>query len=148
MDLLRLGVVPDLLLLHHPCAAAEDTAMAYRALERALSAKLTRSIGVSNLNLTQLAGLLSASSVLPAVNQAKLHVGYHDDSTILFCQVHQITYQAYSPLGGELLLAASSTNPTLRGSRCLKPCCATGYPADAGSMLRIPPVKAIAQVSS
>ena len=99
-DLARLGTASDLLLLHHPCATEADTAKAYRALEKALSANLTRSIGVSNLNASQLAGLLSASSVVPAVNQAALHVGLHDDVTINFCRERGITYQAYSPLGG------------------------------------------------
>ena len=61
--------------------------------------KLTRSIGVSNFNETQLSAILELGLTAPAINQCEMSVGYHDDATIKFCKKNGITYEAYSPLG-------------------------------------------------
>ena len=37
-------------------------------------------------------------------------IGGHDDDTIKFCQAHGITYEAYSPLGGDDLGGAHRLN--------------------------------------
>ena len=54
----------------------------------------------SNFNASQLAELLAVTTVPPAVNQCEFAIGDHDDDTIAFCKKHNITYEAYSPLGG------------------------------------------------
>jgi len=118
LDLLGMDYV-DLLLLHFPCSAFEDTARAYASLERIHWRGQAKAIGVSNLNASTLAALLARSTVKPAVNQAALSIAGHpavhdgdaascqegsrlygsDLETVRFCQSHGITYMAYSPLG-------------------------------------------------
>ena len=44
--------------------------------------------------------------------------GGHDDDTIKFCQAHGITYEAYSPLGGDDL-GGARTHPTTQLSLVL-----------------------------
>merc|ERR1712039_572166 len=46
-----------------------------------------------------LEGLLKTAKTKPAVNQAQMYVGHHDDSTLKYCREQQIQYMAYSPLG-------------------------------------------------
>jgi diketogulonate reductase-like aldo/keto reductase len=106
----------DLVLLHAPCvfarpavpdAAASDNAL-WKGLERALKEGLTRAIGVSNYNSSQLATL---NGVVPAVNQCEMGVVRanttlptkpvaHDDATIDYCKAHGITYEAWRVVGG------------------------------------------------
>jgi diketogulonate reductase-like aldo/keto reductase len=100
-DLRELGVaVVDLALLHWPCTDMAQSIAAYRALEAFQRAGKARAIGVSNFNSSQLAALLAAATVPPAVNQCEFSIGDHDDATLAFCARHGITYEAYSPLGG------------------------------------------------
>jgi diketogulonate reductase-like aldo/keto reductase len=117
----------DLVLLHGPCelqgaTAVVDPAKAnaaqWQGLQMALAQGLTRSIGVSNYNISHLAALLAAptTTVKPAVNQCQmsingsafclpqtgmcLHGPAHDDATIAYCQEHNITYEAYDVMSG------------------------------------------------
>ena len=104
----------DLLLIHAPwqgwgepysnCskgprgkAARQATWRGMEALQR--SGKV-RSIGVSNYNLAELAEILEIATIPPAVNQIAVCVGYLDNATIAYSAAHNITTQAYSPLGG------------------------------------------------
>lgn len=73
----------------------------WRALEEALAAGHSRSIGVSHFKQEHFEELRAAgATVVPAVNQAELSVVFHDDTTIAYCKAHGITYQSYSPLCG------------------------------------------------
>ena len=73
----------------------------WRALEDAKAAGKTAAIGVSNFSPAELKKLQQTAKVWPpALNQCSLSVGYHDDETIAYCDSHQITYMAYSPLCG------------------------------------------------
>lgn len=101
-DLKELGVDQvDLLLLHFPCDLETDTGRQYLELEAALTANKTRAIGVSNFQISDYKAIERAgATVTPAVNQCAMSVGLHDDATIAFSIEHNITYQAYSPLGG------------------------------------------------
>ena len=65
-----------------------------------LSKGTARAIGVSNFNTSELQNILQHANVKPAVNQCQMSIGKHDDETIAFCQAHNITYSAWSPLGG------------------------------------------------
>ena len=58
-----------------------------------------RAIGVSNFRRSDLEALLSTAHVVPAINQVELNVLNLDDDTIAFSCVHNITIEAYSPLG-------------------------------------------------
>jgi 2,5-diketo-D-gluconate reductase A len=109
LDVKILGSI-DLLLLHWPCAgvdAVEDTLAAWRGLEAALNAGVTRAIGVSNFNASFLETLLPRMKTKPAVNQCGHSIGNTqntlnggDDRTVEWCQANGISYSAYSPLGG------------------------------------------------
>jgi len=109
-DIKLLGRPVDLLLLHWPCDHLADTLSSYAALEDALAKGLTRAIGVSNFNASMLKKILPAVKVKPAVNQCGHSIGAHNashnpgfggnDETVQFCQKHDISYSAYSPLGG------------------------------------------------
>ena len=116
----------DLVLLHGPCelqgaAASVDPAKAnaaqWQGLQTALQQGLTRSIGVSNYNVSHLRALLAAptTTVKPAVNQCQmsingsafcfpngmcLHGPGHDDATIAYCQKVNVTYEAYDVMSG------------------------------------------------
>lgn len=100
-DLKELGMDQvDLILLHWPCNTAEETSRTYAELEEALAQGKTRAIGVSNFNTTNYEDLSKTAKVKPAVNQCAMSVGLHDDRAIAYSLEHNITYQAYSPLGG------------------------------------------------
>ena len=84
-----------------PCSSAAERQATYKALEQALAQNLTRAIGVSNFKTEQIKEILATATTPPALNQCSMHIGGHDDDTIQFCKVQGITYEAYSPLGGD-----------------------------------------------
>jgi diketogulonate reductase-like aldo/keto reductase len=106
----------DLLIMHYPCLAnysqprdgcsrdegQEQRLDTWRALQEILASGKARAIGVSNYRQCHLEALLSAPNVstAPLVNQVEWHLGYHNDSLLEYCKAHNITLQAYSPLGG------------------------------------------------
>jgi diketogulonate reductase-like aldo/keto reductase len=100
-DLAQLDVsAVDLLLLHDPGLANETatTAALWQGLQDALRAGLTRSIGVSNFNSTQLDELVAqpTTTTAPAVNQIAMGVGgARPEATLAACARHRITPQAY-----------------------------------------------------
>ena len=119
-NIAQLGVeAVDLVLLHAPCRFAKHPVADPTASDNALWAGLmeakrlglTRAIGVSNYNATELQALEGET---PAVNQCQMSVipdnkhspGWpmppiaHDDVTISYCQSHGITYEAWRVLGG------------------------------------------------
>lgn len=109
-DIALLGGNVDLILLHWPCDTYEQTLQAYTDLEGALQQGVTRTIGVSNFNASLLARLSKDVKIQPAVNQCGHSIGAHnsshnpqyggDDATAKYCAHHNISYSAYSPLGG------------------------------------------------
>jgi 2,5-diketo-D-gluconate reductase B len=102
LDLVQLNQkYVDLVLIHEPTAQCKNSAQradTYRGLLQGLQLGLTRAVGVSNFDSAQMADCLAVGPV--AVNQCSMHVGRHDDVSIRFAQAHNITYEAYSPLGG------------------------------------------------
>lgn len=78
-----------------------DLVGTWKALEEALAAGQSRSIGVSHFKQANFETLINGgATVTPALNQAELSVSFHDDATIAYCRAHGITYQSYSPLCG------------------------------------------------
>jgi diketogulonate reductase-like aldo/keto reductase len=101
-DLRELGLPQtDLILMHWPCEDDADTVQIYLDLEKALAAGKTRAIGVSNFNVSHYQALeKGGATVKPAINQCKMSVGAHDDTTIAYSLANNITYESYAPLGG------------------------------------------------
>ena len=91
----------DLLLLHQPLSSAFGrTLEAYRALEKLLADGRVRAIGVSNFMPEHLERLLSAASVVPAVNQIEVHPFFQQTALQRVHAQHGIATQAWSPIGG------------------------------------------------
>ena len=92
------------------CAVADPTWLTcqdetWRALVDLKKEKKIRAIGVSNYRVPNLERMVNLGLELPAVNQVEVHIGYHEDDLIEFCEKHGIVVQAASPL--------SRNNPAL-----------------------------------
>jgi diketogulonate reductase-like aldo/keto reductase len=91
----------DLLLPHQPLSSRFDLTLdAYRALEQLLADGKVRAIGVSNFMPEHLDGLLTETSVVPAVNQIELHPYFQQPALQRVHAEHGIVTQAWSPIGG------------------------------------------------
>jgi len=88
----------DLYLLHWPVSG--ERLESWRALETLYKAGRVRAIGVSNFMAHHLEELLDHCKIQPVINQIELSpYNYHyRQSTIDFCNEHQIVIEAYSPL--------------------------------------------------
>mmetsp|Transcript_25235 Transcript_25235/g.40403 ORF Transcript_25235/g.40403 Transcript_25235/m.40403 type:complete len:294 (+) Transcript_25235:26-907(+) len=87
----------DLMLIHYPMGG--NCTEAWGVLEKYHAQGVLKAIGVSNFKRSDLEPLLAAARVVPAVNQIRLNVLDHDDDTVSFTRAHNITVEAYSPLG-------------------------------------------------
>ena len=114
---LRLDYV-DLYLMHWPVALkkmdenpwsqSEDKKTRYyadvtladtwKAMEKMVDLKLTRSIGVSNFNPSELDEILAVARIKPAVNQIELHPYLNQAEMRRYCAEHNIVVTSYSPL--------------------------------------------------
>eukprot|EP00759_Apiculatamorpha_spiralis_P038291 PhF_6_TR3759/c0_g1_i2/m.5435 len=96
-SLQRLGIGHiDLLLLHAPVIGKRLES--YRALVELQRQGVTRSIGVSNYNIKHLEEIASAGLPMPACNQIEVHPFLQRREVVEYCQRHNITVVAYSPL--------------------------------------------------
>jgi 2,5-diketo-D-gluconate reductase A len=96
-SLRRLGVDQvDLYLVHWPEGGAT---WAWPAMERARELGLTRSIGVSNFSVGELAEVMAAGSIPPAVNQVEFSALRYRRALLDACLRLDIALEAYSPLG-------------------------------------------------
>ena len=91
---------------HYPRTAAdmislEETPLTatWSGMEAAKEAGLSRHIGVSNLSITKLSGLLGEAKIRPEVNQIELHPYLQQGPMLEFCRAEGVQLTAYSPLG-------------------------------------------------
>jgi 2,5-diketo-D-gluconate reductase A len=104
----------DLLVLHQALAGEFDlTIGAYQALETLLADGRVRAIGVSNFMPDHLSALLSATSVVPAVNQIEVHPYFRQTELLAVNTEHGILSQAWSPIGGITFYRDGSHGSTL-----------------------------------
>lgn len=97
----------DLVLIHwpNPKVVRQDNGWirrnseVWRALEDLQTEEKIHSIGVSNFMIHHLEELLKTAKVIPAVNQLRLAPGLTQAELVDFCRSHDITVEAYSPLG-------------------------------------------------
>ena len=100
-DLAQLKIdAADMILVHDPGLANQTgtSAAIWQGMQDALKLGLTKSIGVSNFNSTQLDELVAqpTTTVIPAVNQISMGVGgARPEATLNACARHNITAQAY-----------------------------------------------------
>lgn len=90
----------DLILIHRPPAYSAGESL-WQGLIQAQEEGIARDIGVSNYSIEQIEQLIKASGVTPAVNQIEWTPYGHSSQMLEYCQHHDITIQAYSPLTRE-----------------------------------------------
>ena len=96
-SLRRLGVDQvDLYLVHWP---EGGPTWAWPGMERARELGLARSIGVSNFSVGELAEVMAAGSIPPAVNQVEFSAPRYRRALLQACLRLGIALEAYSPLG-------------------------------------------------
>ncbi|AKE42081.1 aldo/keto reductase [Corynebacterium kutscheri] len=86
----------DLVLLHQPF---NDTYGSWRALERAQSEGLIRSLGVSNFTPARLHDLGSFNKVYPVVNQIEINPFHQRTEQVAELQRLGVVVQAWAPFG-------------------------------------------------
>lgn len=70
-------------------------------MEEMVTAGLTKSIGVSNFNKSQVQRLLDNSTIKPTNVQVEVHVYFQQHDLINFCKENDIVVTAYAPLGSK-----------------------------------------------
>ncbi|CAF9921032.1 MAG: hypothetical protein HETSPECPRED_004412 [Heterodermia speciosa] len=94
----RKGYV-DLFLIHSPSGGKEARKEMWQALEKLVDEGGARSIGVSNFGVGHVEELREFARVWPPhVNQIELHPWCQQRTIVSYCQNHNITIQAYSPI--------------------------------------------------
>lgn len=68
-------------------------------MEEQVDAGRTKTIGLSNYNISQIQTVLKSARIKPANLQVELHVFLQQPDLVEFCQKHGVTVVAYSPLG-------------------------------------------------
>ena len=74
----------------------------WRAMEETVDLGISKSIGVSNYNISQLKTLLEMAKIKPVTNQVECHPYLQQKKLIAFAKEHGVTITAYSPFGGGL----------------------------------------------
>jgi diketogulonate reductase-like aldo/keto reductase len=79
---------------------AENVTLAdtWKAMEKLVDLKLTRSIGVSNFNQSQIDEILKIARIKPSVNQIELHPFLNQHEMREYCAKQNIIITSYSPL--------------------------------------------------
>jgi len=100
-SLARLGFdYVDLYLIHWPLQDPEELAETWLAMEEILHSGKARAIGVSNHHRQHLDTILSAGTIVPALNQIELHPRLQQRELREVNASHGIVTQSWSPLGG------------------------------------------------
>jgi diketogulonate reductase-like aldo/keto reductase len=100
----------DMMLLHHP---GRHEVEAYKAMERAVRAGKTRSIGLSCYYIKELDRFLPQVTITPALVQNEIHPYYQDNDVIPYIQSKGIVVQGWYPLGGRGYTGPLLGNPVI-----------------------------------
>nr|XP_027122919.1 methylecgonone reductase-like isoform X2 [Coffea arabica] len=105
----------DLYLIHWPLRLKQGTEMlnftkdailpfdmhgTWKAMEECSKLGLTKSIGLSNFTCEKISKLQESATILPAVNQVEMNVGWQQRKLVPFAKEKGIHIIAWSPLGG------------------------------------------------
>lgn len=99
----------DLLLFHHRCKTADETASVWRAFEAAKQSGRARHIGVSNFNAHDLATLMTTAREPIEVLEAHFGLGMMDFEVLDFAREHNIHAVGFASLS-----EFSTDHPTLK----------------------------------
>jgi diketogulonate reductase-like aldo/keto reductase len=115
-SLRRLGVDQvDLYLVHWPQGGP---VWAWPGMEQARELGYARSVGVSNFNASELAEVMAAGTIPPAVNQVQFSPQQYRRALLDACLRRNVAAEAYSPLGtGRNLSDATVTRVAQRAGR-------------------------------
>jgi diketogulonate reductase-like aldo/keto reductase len=115
-SLRRLGVDRvDLYLVHWPQGGP---AWAWPGMEQARELGYARSVGVSNFSASELAEVIAAGTIPPAVNQVQFSPQRYRRALLDACLRRDVAAEAYSPLGtGRNLSDATVTRVAQRAGR-------------------------------
>ena len=103
----RIGMDPDLVLIHWPCPAQDRYLDTWRALIRLRDEGRVRSIGVSNFGGDHLERLIDKTGVTPVLNQIELHPNLQQAELRALHDRLGIVTQSWTPLGqGQAFTAA------------------------------------------
>lgn len=103
----RLGLDPDLLLIHWPCPEKNLYLDTWRAMIRLRDEGRVKSIGVSNFMGDHLERLIGETGVTPVLNQIELHLSLQQAELRALHDRLGIVTQCWTPLGkGEAFDAA------------------------------------------
>lgn len=95
----RLGITPDLILVHWPCPERRLYVQTWRALVRLREEGRVRSIGVSNFNADHLDQIIGETGVTPVLNQIELHPQLQQAALRAIHDRLGIVTQSWTPLG-------------------------------------------------
>jgi 2,5-diketo-D-gluconate reductase A len=98
-SLARLGLAPDLLLIHWPCPSRGLYVETWRALVRLREEGRVRSIGVSNFHADHLERIIGETGVTPVLNQIELHPRLQQAELRALHDRLGIVTQSWTPLG-------------------------------------------------
>ncbi|KAL4712278.1 hypothetical protein ACJJTC_004040 [Scirpophaga incertulas] len=108
LELLQTSYV-DLYLMHYPMAYKRDGRISltdyletWKGMQDAKDLNLTRSIGVSNFNLTQMERLWNNSRIKPAVLQIEVNPSITQEELVTWCNEHGVIVMGYTPFGAIL----------------------------------------------
>ncbi|KAI9116105.1 hypothetical protein K1719_013035 [Acacia pycnantha] len=73
----------------------------WREMEKLVTHKLVRDIGICNFTLKKLDKLLGFAQIMPSVCQMEMHPGWRNDKMLEACKRNRIHVTAYSPLGSQ-----------------------------------------------
>ncbi|XP_011503610.1 PREDICTED: alcohol dehydrogenase [NADP(+)]-like isoform X2 [Ceratosolen solmsi marchali] len=76
-----------------------DPVAVWKEMEHQVKKGLTRSIGLSNFNESQIQNIINNSEIKPSNIQVELHAYMQQQSLKQFCQMHEIYITGYSPIG-------------------------------------------------
>jgi diketogulonate reductase-like aldo/keto reductase len=101
----------DLYLIHAPWPWSEMGAdytkqniQIWKAMEEFYEKGSTRSIGISNFNVSDINAILDTCRIRPMVDQIKFHIGHQQQEIREHCARNEILVEGYSPLAtGNLL---------------------------------------------
>jgi diketogulonate reductase-like aldo/keto reductase len=87
----------DCLVLHSPLENAQQTLVAWRAMESLVAGGAVRQLGISNCyHLEQLEFIYNAVTIKPSIVQNRFYAAARYDREIrAFCRDHQIAYQSF-----------------------------------------------------
>ncbi|CAH0579056.1 unnamed protein product [Chrysodeixis includens] len=99
----------DLYLVHYPMAyksngniSNTDYLTTWKGMEDVKMMNFTRSIGVSNFNLSQMKRLWEHAKIKPAVLQIEVNPTITQEKLVDWCHDHGVVVMAYSPFGAVL----------------------------------------------